>query len=463
METSGFQLSQFERAPQIPGQIGLVDVKGIYDNVVNGLRAYESLASSGGRQAATDATLKLEAEKARSDLGLVEPEAKARLAKANLLSAESQATLPNVGILAQSRAATAGGILGTEQAAATERARENRLLQQAQTEEGTARTEIADALDLADYEEKSRALAKIRTKYPWLGLKQYKDLAGTVDLHHKTAVSEGQALASRESAESLGAQRAASALEVAKQRSTGSPSLQLFRALADAQEALDMEPDNIALQQHVATLQGMVNKQSAQAVGSLTPAQQQKFVERANAAKNAIVKYERDGQLLDRQISNVENLINQGAAVGGWSHTLFTQLKGPLTSALNAELKSLRAKMTLGGITELKASGGSLGQVSNYEDQMLSNAIAALDVENMTEEQFRRSLKTLRENRARARHDMEQAYEEDFGNQRKTPLPLGAFSTGAPRMSPSTSMSGKTGSTADLDAALKWTGSLGKK
>jgi hypothetical protein len=93
MQTQGFQLSQFERAPQISGDIGKVDVKGIYDNVVNALKTYEATASSPARQAATEAGLNYETQKAQTDQGLLGVEGEARRSKANLLSADSNASL----------------------------------------------------------------------------------------------------------------------------------------------------------------------------------------------------------------------------------------------------------------------------------------------------------------------------------------------------------------------------------
>lgn len=89
LETSGFQLSQFERAPQIPGNIGVVDTKSIYGSVVDALKANEALRTTQAVQAATDAELALAQQKAQTEMGLLGPEAEARRAKAELLSAEA--------------------------------------------------------------------------------------------------------------------------------------------------------------------------------------------------------------------------------------------------------------------------------------------------------------------------------------------------------------------------------------
>lgn len=89
LETSGFQLSQFESAPQIPGNIGVVDTKSIYGAVVDALKTNEALRTTQAAQAATDAELALAQQKAQTEMGLLGPEAEARRAKAELLAAEA--------------------------------------------------------------------------------------------------------------------------------------------------------------------------------------------------------------------------------------------------------------------------------------------------------------------------------------------------------------------------------------
>lgn len=87
LETSGFQLSQFERAPQIPGNIGVVDTKSIYGSVVDALKANEALRTAQAVQATTDAELALAQQRAQTEAGLLAPEAEARRAKAQLFTA----------------------------------------------------------------------------------------------------------------------------------------------------------------------------------------------------------------------------------------------------------------------------------------------------------------------------------------------------------------------------------------
>ena len=97
LETSGFQLSQLDSAPPIPENIGVVDTKGIYGAVVDALKTNEALRTTQQVQAATDAELGLATQKAQTEMGLLQPEAEARKAKAQLFAAGApyqQALLP---------------------------------------------------------------------------------------------------------------------------------------------------------------------------------------------------------------------------------------------------------------------------------------------------------------------------------------------------------------------------------
>lgn len=105
MATQGFQLSQFERAPSIPSNIGVVDTKSIYGAVVDALRTNEALRTTQLAQAKTDAELGLARDKALTEQSLLEPEAASRRARANLLAAESVSAIPGIEGAARARRA----------------------------------------------------------------------------------------------------------------------------------------------------------------------------------------------------------------------------------------------------------------------------------------------------------------------------------------------------------------------
>jgi hypothetical protein len=96
MATQGFQLSQFERAPNVPTNIGTVDTQGIYGAVVDALRTNEAIRTTQAVQAKTDAELALARDKALTEQSLLEPEAATRRARANLLANESAFAMPGV-------------------------------------------------------------------------------------------------------------------------------------------------------------------------------------------------------------------------------------------------------------------------------------------------------------------------------------------------------------------------------
>jgi hypothetical protein len=89
METSGFQLSQFDRAPQVPANFGLLDTKSIYGSVVDALKTFEAMRTTQQVQATTDAELSLARQKADTERRLLQPESEARAAKAQVLTASA--------------------------------------------------------------------------------------------------------------------------------------------------------------------------------------------------------------------------------------------------------------------------------------------------------------------------------------------------------------------------------------
>lgn len=105
MPTQGFQLSQFSRAPQVPGNIGVVDTKSIYGSVVDALKSFEAARTAQQVQAATDAELALATQKAATEQALLTPESEARRARANLLASESVAAMPGVDVAARAKRA----------------------------------------------------------------------------------------------------------------------------------------------------------------------------------------------------------------------------------------------------------------------------------------------------------------------------------------------------------------------
>ena len=96
LETSGFQLSQFDRAPNIPGNIGVVDTKSIYDSVTSALKQHETFRTLQQVQGLNDASMAYQTAQAQGLLSNLPDTLAAQRAQSRLLSAEATAGLRGV-------------------------------------------------------------------------------------------------------------------------------------------------------------------------------------------------------------------------------------------------------------------------------------------------------------------------------------------------------------------------------
>jgi hypothetical protein len=259
LQTSGFQVPAGIRAPEIPSNIGRVDVKGIYDSVTEGLKSYEALRQMPAQQSADSSRLALATQKAEAEQGLIAPETAARK------SAAARASLFNTPQMLQGEQAAAlaqrESILRKAAREEAELARENSLVQVATAEEPLARAEILEASKLADYEDRARTLSEIRIKYPWMDLPQYKSLSGVLDTNYKTAMAERERAADREQAMELQAAKGETAVRVAGTRTD--PKTRLLDRYNDLVEQLSENPEDANLQEQVALVKQQLNKTAA--------------------------------------------------------------------------------------------------------------------------------------------------------------------------------------------------------
>lgn len=96
LETSGFQLSQFDRAPNIPGNVGVVDTKSIYDSVTSALKQQEVFRTLQQVQGLTDATTAYQTAQAQGLLSNLPDTLAAQRAQSRLLSSQSTEGLRGV-------------------------------------------------------------------------------------------------------------------------------------------------------------------------------------------------------------------------------------------------------------------------------------------------------------------------------------------------------------------------------
>ena len=264
LETSGFQVPASIRAPEVPSNIGNIDVKGIYDSVTEGLKSYEALRQMPAQQAADSSRLALATQKAEAEQSLIAPETAARK------GAAARASMFNTPEMLQGeQAATQAqreSILRKAAREQTELTREHALVQTAAAEEPVARAEILEAMKLADYEAKAAALSEIRTKYPWMDLPQYKSLSGVLDTHYKSAMTERERAADREHAMELQAAKGETAVRVAGSRTDSKGRLlDRYNTLV---EQLSENPDDEFLQEQVNLVKQQLNKTAAMEVAA---------------------------------------------------------------------------------------------------------------------------------------------------------------------------------------------------
>lgn len=84
-----------------------------------------------------------------------------------------------------------------------------------------------------------------------------------------------------------------------------------------------------------------------------------------------------------RILEDVENLKNKvGTMTTGLGGTVFQHIPGTQAKAFAAQLGTLKSNIMMNELVEMRAAsktGGALGQVSDKEGELLSNALAALD------------------------------------------------------------------------------------
>jgi hypothetical protein len=259
LQTSGFQVPASIRAPEIPSNIGKVDVKGIYDSVNEGLKSYEALRQMPAQQAADSSRLALATQKAEAEQSLIAPETAARK------GAAARASMFNTPEMLQGeQAATQAqrdSILRKAAREQTELTREHALVQTAAAEEPVARAEILEAMKLADYDAKASALSEIRTKYPWMDLPQYKSLSGVLDTHYKSAMTERERAADREHAMELQAAKGETAVRVAGSRTD--PRTRLLDRAKSLSQQIEEDPYDLLLQEDLEFVRKQLNKTAA--------------------------------------------------------------------------------------------------------------------------------------------------------------------------------------------------------
>tara|TARA_R110002167_G_scaffold11603_8_gene50727 strand:- start:2959 stop:4329 length:1371 start_codon:yes stop_codon:yes gene_type:complete len=113
------------------------------------------------------------------------------------------------------------------------------------------------------------------------------------------------------------------------------------------------------------------------------PGEQPILVSRESTMSGAQLKLKHaktqvDSANLVSSIDSAIAMVNEGAAVGGW-YGPTQYLPNSAQREYNTYIDSIRANVGFDQLTELRAAGGTLGQVSNIENMLLQSTVAKLD------------------------------------------------------------------------------------
>jgi hypothetical protein len=395
MATQGFQLSQFDRAPDIPSNVGVVDTKSIYGAVVDALRTNEALRTTQLAQAKTDAELGLARDKALTEQSLLEPEAVSRRARANLLASESAFAMP-----------------GVEGAARARRAQD--ALASMRDELVIGNLPLASQLDQATLNQR---LLQTQAITPEMVDAQARASLMANRLAAGTAQQGLDLLDTRTQLERLELERKKKGAEI-----LSDPALIRQMAQAKAYSGMPAALSTYGFAQRILADPNSTPEQirAAQIMLKTAPtanadptlrAQQSFQAKRGSVAaalemslpklEGALESFQAKSNNFDRLIDEAEALVSPYTTGFG---SLLDQMPASQARALATTVMSLEATLGFDALQEMRANsptGGALGNVTDFENKRLSATIASLDtgVDGAT---FLERLQVLRNERAEA-------------------------------------------------------------
>jgi hypothetical protein len=458
LETSGFQVPASIRAPEIPSNIGKVDVKGIYDSVTNALRSYEAIRTAPAMQNAVDAELALKTTRDTIEKGLVAPEAAARAANANLLKSKSEA---GMGLVApQTEAERQKALLTTAEAGVGlgtvgQRAKSDRLKREAEdvanilrsdpvlakrmlenkSLTSTVRTINELQAMLADPNRTEAEKAAIRIQ---LKLQQTADQKAADDLAKSGVglmeLSDGRVVRYAKTdtgVEILGAPQTRigsfSSLATPAATSTASPSAESLRFGNAAISA--PVPGMTAPAAAPAAAAPAAPAAAPAAAGpainpfaGVTPEQKAEATARV-AKQKTLPKVRQTVRALEDKTELVDDAINQALALADTTTTgiigsFWQSVPGTDAYKLRSILNTIGTNVGFDALTEMRQNsptGGALGNVSDTENRLLQGTIAALD-QGLDAQSLRANLEAVRRARNGALRRVREAFDKDFGD-----------------------------------------------
>lgn len=457
LETSGFQVPASIRAPEIPSNIGKVDVRGIYDSVSNALKSYEAIRTAPAMQNAVDAELALKTTRDTIEKGLVAPEAAARSARADLLKSQSQA---GMGLVApQTEAERQKALLTTAEAGVglgtvAQRAKSDRLKREAEDVANILRSDPVLAKRMLENKSLTSTVRTInelqsmladpnRTEDEKAAIRVQLKLQQTADQKAADDLAKsGVGLMQLNDGRIVRFAKTGTGVEI-----VGAPETRIgsFAPLATPAVAGTAGPSAESLRFGNAAISapvpGMTAPAAAPAPAAAAPAAapaaagpainpfagvtpEQKAEATARVAKQkTLPKVRSTVRALEDKTELVDDAINQALALADTTTTgivgsLGKDIPGTNAYKLRSILNTIGTNVGFDALTEMRQNsptGGALGNVSDTENKLLQGTIAALD-QGLDAQSLRANLEAVRRARNGALRRVREAFDKDFGD-----------------------------------------------
>ena len=471
LETSGFQVPASIRAPEIPSNIGKVDVKGIYDSVTNALRSYEAIRTAPAMQNAVDAELALKTTRDTIEKGLVAPEAAARAANANLLKSKSEA---GMGLVApQTEAERQKALLTTAEAGVglgtvAQRAESDRLKRKAEDVSNTLRSDPTIAKNLLEKQTPAvRTINALQSMLSDPNLSPEKQAAIRIALKLEPTAQQKAALAASKAKTheialndgrivQVGSDGSARILgevgtEIGAFTPTGgaAPILATQAPAGATMPTANAMPSADSLRFGNAAISAPVPGMTAPAAAAVAPAPaaaaaapaaaaaaapainpfagvtpEQKAEATARVAKQKILpKVRQTVRALEDKTQIVDDAITEAITLAdvtttGPAGSILSNVPGTPAFRLKTILDTIRANVGFDALSEMRQNsptGGALGNVSDMENRLLQATIAAME-QGLDSASLKANLEKVRNARNGTLKRVKEAFDIDFGN-----------------------------------------------
>lgn len=384
VKTAGFQVSTLPRAPAVPGNLGAIDVKEIYDGVRRGLATVEAARS------------------APIGMALADTQAQAVIDQSPLKT--RQVLAQTEGLEAQTPLKTA--ILAAEASPAMLEAKRQALLNRnvkAPTGDVQLATALAGARQRLADDPNDAAAAQLVAALEPIALR-------------KSAVSA----ADPQGAINAGITKAAIADTTKRDLASTADTTKRELAAADRTSAETRATNTIRSREDVAKLdresrERVSASQNAvrQAIQSdKTGAQKAKV---ATAAKARLDALDQRSDTIDRSIE--EALPKIGVLTAGFPGNLLSLIPGSDAKDVRRLIDAVRSNIGFEELNSLRAqspTGGALGQVSDRELLFLQSVLGSLE-QDQSPAQLRQNLELIRDRYRELRQERHEAFEKDFG------------------------------------------------